>query len=64
MYNPNAGTVTLADVKEATERITSSEYFKRTPCLKDVGDVFDMPGVKLHLKLENTQTTGTFYVPV
>ena len=51
--------VTLAQIKEAHQRLQKCGMVVRTPVLQGVQAMFPQVGnVVLHLKLENMQTTG------
>ncbi|KAK7102030.1 L-threonine ammonia-lyase-like [Littorina saxatilis] len=55
--------VTLTQIKEAGERLYKSGMVVRTPVIKDVQAMFPEAGdIRLHLKLENMQTTGSFKI--
>ena len=55
-----ADLVTVEDVEKASEIIKQSPMVNRTPLLQNVERIFGFEKkLKLHLKLENMQYTGT-----
>lgn len=55
-----ANLLTEKELKEAAEFVWSSPLCHRTPLALDAGESFGLKGMKLHLKMEFMQQSGSF----
>ena len=54
--------LSLEELKQAQKCIYDSKLVKKTPILRDIGEIFNLRNIELNFKLESMQESGSFKI--